>query len=106
MSPTALEFKRGWRSLLAAAIGNGSGLSGLSFYTFGVFVLPLSAAFGWTRGEVSTAASFLIIGTAITAPLIGSVIDRYGARRVGITSMIALAFVYAARTVAVDDRAD
>jgi MFS family permease len=98
MSPTALEFKRGWRSLLAAAIGNGSGLSGLSFYTFGVFVLPLSAAFGWTRGEVSTAASFLIIGTAITAPLIGSVIDRYGARRVGITSMIALAFVYAALT--------
>lgn len=98
MSNAAYEFRRGWRSLIAAAIGNGSGLSGLAFYTFGVFALPLVAAFGWTRGEVSTAASFLIIGTAITAPLIGSVIDRYGARRVGIASMIALAFGYAALT--------
>jgi len=98
MSNAATEFRRGWRPLIAAAIGNGSGLSGLAFYTFGVFVLPLVAAFGWTRGEVSTAASFLIIGTAITAPLIGSVIDRYGARRVGIASMIALALGYAALT--------
>jgi hypothetical protein len=50
MSQKMAEFRRGWRSLLAAAIGNGSGLSGLAFYTFGVFVLPLVAAFGWTRG--------------------------------------------------------
>lgn len=98
MSNAAHEFRRGWRPLLAAAVGNGSGLSGVAFYTFGVFVLPLVAAFGWTRGEVSTAASFLIIGTAITAPIIGSVIDRYGARRVGIASMIALALGYAALT--------
>ena len=69
MTPDTLsEFKRGWRVLLATSAGNGSGLSGIPFYTFGVFVLPLVAAFGWTRGEVSTAASFLIVGTAITAP--------------------------------------
>jgi MFS family permease len=98
MSQKMAEFRRGWRSLLAAAIGNGSGLSGLAFYTFGVFVLPLVAAFGWTRGEVSIAASFLIIGTAITAPLVGSVIDRFGARRVGLVSMVALAVGYAALT--------
>ncbi|MBU6377083.1 MAG: MFS transporter [Gammaproteobacteria bacterium] len=98
MSKKMAEFRRGWRSLLAAAIGNGSGLSGLAFYTFGVFVLPLVAAFGWTRGEVSIAASFLIIGTAITAPLVGSMIDRFGARRVGLISMVALAFGYALLT--------
>lgn len=98
MSKKMAEFRRGWRSLLAAAIGNGSGLSGLAFYTFGVFVLPLVAAFGWTRGEVSIAASFLIIGTAITAPLVGSMIDRFGARRVGLISMVALAIGYALLT--------
>lgn len=98
MSTAALEFRRGWRPLVAAAVGNGSGLSGLSFYTFGVFVLPLVAAFGWTRGEVSIAASFLIVGTAITAPIIGGVIDRYGAKRVGIYSMIALGLGYAVLT--------
>lgn len=90
------EFRRGWRPLLASSIGNGAGLSGLAFYTFGVFVVPLVEAFGWTRGTVSGAASSLIIGTAITAPIIGSIIDRYGVRRVGIGSMIALALGYAA----------
>jgi MFS family permease len=92
------EFRRGWRTLFASSVGNGAGLSGLPFYTFGVFVVPLVEAFGWTRGQVSSAASFLIIGTAITAPIIGSMIDRYGVRRVGITSMIALAFGYALLT--------
>ena len=62
------EFRRGWRTLLASSMGNGSGLSGIPFYTFGVFVVPLVAAFGWTRGQVSIAASFMIIGTAISAP--------------------------------------
>jgi MFS family permease len=66
--------------------------------TFGVFVLPLTTAFGWSRGEVSIAASFLIVGTAITAPVIGTIIDRFGARRVGISSMLALAAGYAALT--------
>jgi MFS family permease len=92
------EFRRGWRTLFASAVGNGSGLSGLPFYTFGVFVVPLVEAFGWTRGDVSGAASSLIVGTAITAPIIGSMIDRYGVRRVGLASMAALAFGYALLT--------
>ena len=88
------EFKRGWRVLLASSVGVGAGLSGLPFYTFGVFVVPLSAAFGWSRGRVSIAASLLIVGTAITAPLIGGIIDRYGARRVGLLSMAGLGAGY------------
>jgi MFS family permease len=93
-----LEFRRGWRVLLASSVGNGSGLSGLPFYTFGVFVIPLVGAFGWTRGRVSIAASFLILGTVITAPLVGLLIDRRGARRVAILSMLALSVGYALLT--------
>ena len=92
------EFQRGWRTLLASSLGNAAGLSGLPFYTFGVFVVPLSAAFGWTRGEASGAASCLILGTAITAPLVGSLIDRIGARRVALTSLAGLALGYALLT--------
>jgi MFS family permease len=98
MSSPFSEFTRGWRPLLAAGIGTGAGVTGLSFYGFGVFVLPLVAAFGWTRGEVSAAASFLILGSAITSPIVGSVIDRFGARRVGIASLLALSAAYAALT--------
>ena len=92
------EFRRGWRTLLASSMGNGSGLSGIPFYTFGVFVVPLVAAFGWTRGQVSIAASFMIIGTAISAPIIGSVIDKFGARRVGLWSMAGMSLGYFALT--------
>ena len=92
------EFRRGWRALLASSIGNGAGLSGLAFYTFGVFVVPLVEYFGWPQGQVVGAASSLIIGTAITAPIIGGLIDRYGVRRVGIASMALLAIGYALLT--------
>jgi MFS family permease len=88
------EFRRGWRILLASSVGIGSGLSGIAFYTFGVFIVPLGEAFGWTRGQVNIAASFLIIGTAITAPIVGTIIDKYGARRVGIGSTVLLALGY------------
>ena len=90
----AAEFRQGWRVLLASSFGISAGLSGFAFYTFGVFVIPLVDAFGWTRGQVTFAATFLIIGTAITAPVIGTIIDKYGARRVGLISMTALGLSY------------
>ncbi|HEY8537501.1 MAG TPA: MFS transporter, partial [Steroidobacteraceae bacterium] len=88
------EFSRGWRTLLASSLGNAAGLSGLPFYTFGVFVVPLTVAFGWTRGEASGAASSLILGTAITAPFVGLLIDRIGTRRVALASLAGLALGY------------
>jgi MFS family permease len=90
----ATEFRQGWRVLLASSFGISAGLSGFAFYTFGVFVIPLVDAFGWTRGQVTFAATFLIIGTAITAPVIGTIIDKFGARRVGLISMAALGLSY------------
>jgi MFS family permease len=95
---TFAEFRRGWRVLLASSVGTGSGITGLPFYTFGVFVVPLVAAMGWTRGQVARGASCLLVGTVITAPIVGWMIDRYGARRVGILSMLALALGYALLT--------
>ncbi|MBT5240313.1 MAG: MFS transporter [Rhodospirillaceae bacterium] len=92
------EFQRGWRTLLACSVGNGFGLSGFAFYTFGVFVIPLVDAFGWTRGEVSAAASFLLLGTVFTAPIVGTIVDKFGAKRVGLISMGLLAIGYASLT--------
>lgn len=88
------EMRRGWKLLLSSSIGIAAGLSGIAFYTFGAFIVPLSEAFDWSRGKVSIAASFLIVGTAITAPVVGTIIDRYGARTVGLASMLLLALGY------------
>jgi MFS family permease len=92
------ELRRGWQVLLACCVGLGLGLSGVSFFTFGVFVVPLVKAFGWTRGETASAASLLLLGTAITAPLIGFLINRFGARRVSVISILGVVAAYLALT--------
>lgn len=92
------EFARGWRALLACSIGNGSGLSGVAYYSFGVFVIPLTEAFGWNVGQVTVGSSFLILGTAFTAPIVGSLIDRFGAYRVSLLSFAALVVGFALLT--------
>lgn len=84
------EFRRGWRTLLGCSLGNGAGLSGLAYYSFGVFVIPLTEAFGWSVGQVTVGSSFLILGTAFTAPVVGALIDRFGAYRVCMLSFAAL----------------
>lgn len=88
---TAEEFARGWRVLLACGVGIGAGITGLAYYSFGVFVIPLTEAFGWSVGQVTVGSSFLILGTAFTAPVIGSLIERYGAYRVCLISFAAVA---------------
>lgn len=61
------------------------------FYSFGLFVEPLQTAFGWSRGEVSSALLFGSGGLVAAAPLIGWLIDRHGARRVALAAIPAFA---------------
>jgi MFS family permease len=47
-----------------------------------VFIQTIAADYGWSRGEIGGAVSFLFIGAAISAPLFGKLVDRVGPRRV------------------------
>ena len=89
------EIRQGWSTVLASAFGACAGLTGLAFYTFGLFVKPLSAEFGWSRGEVALGLTWITVGTIITAPGVGWLIDRYGVRRVAAPSLIGLGLAYA-----------
>lgn len=54
---------------------------GIGFYTFGAFFIPLIDEFGWSRGQLSLAMTIAgLVGLA--GPLIGSWVDKYGARAV------------------------
>jgi MFS family permease len=70
----------GWR--VTAASGLGVFFSTLCFFTFGVFLKPLTQEFSWSRGVVSSAYGAMALAAAASAPLIGQLIDRLGARRV------------------------
>jgi len=87
-TPPAGEFARGWKLLLSATLGVGLGLSPLPFYTSGVFVAPLSHAFGWTTAQVLSALIGTTLGAAAAAPFAGYAADRFGVRRVALTSCV------------------
>jgi len=47
----------------------------------GLFMEPLTKAFGWSRSVLSAGVSVATITTAVLSPFVGVLIDRYGSRR-------------------------
>lgn len=94
------EFADGWPGVLGASLAVGAGMTGIGFYSLGLFVQPLQAEFGWSRAEVSTAATFEQFGVALAAPLVGRLADRIGVRPIAIASYVVapLALVLLSRT--------
>ncbi|MEZ5735501.1 MAG: hypothetical protein R3E09_06795 [Novosphingobium sp.] len=83
------EFRQGgWRTLVAAAVGYGMGVTVLPYYTLGSFVQPLEADFGWSRAAVQGSTISTIAGTLVAASAWGWLTDRYGTRKVGIVSQM------------------
>ena len=56
---------------------------------FGVFVLPMSAEFGWNRGTISLAAALGALVSGFIQPLVGHLYDRLGGRRLMLVSLVA-----------------
>ena len=52
----------------------------LVFYTFGIFLVPLTAEFNWERGALSGAFSMAILLTGLFSILSGRLSDKYGPR--------------------------
>ena len=78
--------------VVAAILGAGFG-PGLYQNLSSLFTPGLEAEFGWTRGQISTAAGLALIG-ALIAPLVGRVADRVGVRPVIVASSAVLAVGY------------
>ncbi len=81
--------------LSAATLGVGIGFSSLPFYTAGLFIGPLRAAFGWTRAQAGSGNLALALGLALGALLAGRLVERFGIRRVALAGLIVEAAVFA-----------
>lgn len=93
----------GWQPLVGAMLGVSAGLTGIVFYTHGVFVLSITEEFGWGRGATQFAFSFVMMSAALTGPLIGGLTDKFGARRVALISMFALSLSFASLSLTTDN---
>lgn len=98
MTQPTHELRDHWRVVMAAAIGAGCGITGMTTYSLGVLINPLSDAFGWSRTEVSAAKTFITLGFVLTAPFIGYVADKFGVRRIAMLSLFGLSMAMLAMT--------
>ena len=78
----------GWWVLGACVFGLAFGYSNAAYLSFGLFVLPLSDAFGWGRGDISVGSTIMSLTVAVLAPVAGLLIDRLGSRRVLLPSVV------------------
>ncbi|MCS6924938.1 MAG: MFS transporter [Candidatus Binatia bacterium] len=78
----------GWWVVLAAAVASLVGYGPIISFTFGVFFKALSQEFGWSRAQTSLAFSLSILLLSGISPLVGRLVDRFGARRVILSSVV------------------
>jgi MFS family permease len=54
---------------------------------FGVFVVPMSEEFGWSRSIISLAATIGFLVNGLSQPFVGRLFDRFGGRKVILASL-------------------
>ena len=84
-----LPFFYGWWILGAAGTANFARNAAASL-TISVFIYPLSEELGWSRTLIAGAAAAGGLAATFTSPIIGRLIDRYGARTVLTASIVIL----------------
>jgi MFS family permease len=70
------EIRREWGTILAATIGVMASCITLVNYSLGVFVVPLSDEFGWSRRDIAFATTCVTVGALLTSFVVGWLADR------------------------------
>jgi len=77
----------GWWIVLASSIIIFLG-TGIIFYSFGVFLKPLEAEFGWSRTMINLSVAVWALLFGFSGPIVGVLISKYGAKAVIIVSAL------------------
>ena len=94
------EFALSWRAMLAVVIGMWA--SSLPSYSIGAFIGPLSTEFGRSVTKITGWSLAWSIGCIVSAPIVGSLADRYGARWVILSALLMLAMALLAVSLFTD----
>ncbi len=87
------EWRENWPVVLAAALC--LAFATVPYVTVGIFMLPLQQEFGWSRTAISVSVPISGITIALLSPFVGRLIDRIGARRVGLSGGLAVCVLFA-----------
>ncbi|MEO0729365.1 MAG: MFS transporter [Pseudomonadota bacterium] len=83
-----LPFYYGW-VILGCVCAAGFARQGPAVGTLSVFISPMGDELGWSRTAISGAVSLGGILAAVTSPMLGSLLDRHGARAMLVAAVIA-----------------
>jgi cyanate permease len=88
------ELWRGRNLIAGCFIGMMMSVSSIYFYTSGLFLKPLAAEFGWTRGMASLGPLVGMLTIGASSPFAGRLVDRFGAFRMALLSAGAMALLF------------
>jgi MFS family permease len=89
----AREWRENWPIVFTALLGNL--LLSMPVLSMGAFIAPLEHQFGWTRAESAIGVSLYACVGALTSPLIGAMLDRWGARRMVLPGIVLTGALFA-----------
>lgn len=89
----AREWRENWPIVFTAMLGNL--LLSMPVLSVSVFYAPLEQQFGWSRAQSSTGVSLYALLGALLAPLIGVMLDKWGARRMAIPGIVLTGLLFA-----------
>ena len=72
------------------------GASPLPFNVLGFLFEPLNAEFGWNKAQVSIGITVFGVTASLLAPVIGSLADRHGVRKVALLSLVGFIITFSA----------
>jgi MFS family permease len=88
------EWSTGWKVAFAAMAG--FSLSATFTFTFGAWIEPLEAEFGWSRGDIALGMSMITLVGALLSIPVGMLVDRWGPRRLGVPGSLIFAMGFGA----------
>jgi MFS family permease len=96
--------RQGILTTLGSTVGLALGPSVIANLTVSAYITPIQAEFGWTRVQVSLAFTIVAYMIVLVSPLQGLLVDRFGPRRVVLTSIPLFALSLAAIYFTPDNR--
>jgi MFS family permease len=88
-------FANRWWIVFACACGLLVGAGSILIFSFGVFLKPVTAELGISRGDLSAGLGISAWFVALACPIVGWLIDRFGTRRVMIPGILLFALAVA-----------
>jgi MFS family permease len=84
----------GWKVVLAGFFGVMVSFAAVVPYTFGLFIKPLTASFGWNREAASAGFSIAALTLAAASPGLGFLLDRHRPSRIILPCIVVFSAAY------------